>query len=238
MCRARLSAALRATERAAGEASAGEQRPAQCDAGAGVRRSPDFMFRDAGGSRQKSDAGAEDEGAEDTGGEDTDEDEDEDGGGDADDAGESAPDETGTDSTSGLGSSGDEDSQARAPAVRASSGYAALNAKEGGGARRFLGRAAEGDTDGGGSGAAAAACMQTHLALRSVGKVARKWMATGESVGWGGLWGVGVGGDGSSSLELQQSVFRAPRDASSLLRRSVNLVGRCVSVERVEGAER
>ena len=214
-----VSAALRATEeRAAGEASAGEERPAQRGAVGGMRRSPDFMpVGDADGSRQRSDAGAEYDGAEDAGDEDEieDKDEDEDGREDANDTGASSLDETWSASSDGIGFSGDEDSEARA---------------------------AEGGADGGGNGAAArgadGACMQTRRALRSVGKVARKWMATGEFVGWGGLWGVGVGGDGSSSLELQQSVFRAPRDASSLLRRSVNLVGRCVSVERVEGEER
>jgi hypothetical protein len=127
-------------------------------------------------------------------------------------------------STNGLEASSNEDSEEGLPAVH-SSGYAALTAEEVEDGRRANFNRHKGNPGAAVRRAAAGACRQTRSALRSVGKLGRKWMAKGEFVGWGGLWGVGVGGDGSSSLELQKSVLGGRRNASSLILRSVHLVG-------------
>lgn len=181
-------------------------------------RRPVSMPRDGHGGRHRTSAGADKDARGEAGEKDEGENEDID-----DDSGVSALDQTWSASTNGLEASDDEDSEEGLPAVH-SSGYAALNAEE-----DEDGRGAKFNRRKGPPGAAvrraAGACMQTRSALRSVGKVGRKWMAKGELVGWGGLWGVGVGGDGSSSLELQKSVLGGRRNASSLILRSVHLVG-------------
>jgi hypothetical protein len=192
----------------------------QSDAGRGMHR-PVSMPRDGRGGQHRTSAGADKDGKGEAGEEDEGENED-----NVDDySGGSALDQTWSASTNDLEASGDEDSEEGLPAVHAFSGYAALNAE-----KEEEGRGANFNRHKGPPGAAvrraaAGACMQTRSALRSVGKVGRKWMAKGEFVGWGGLWGVGFCGFGSSSLELQKSVLGGRRNASSLILRSVHLVG-------------
>ena len=183
-------------------------------------RRPASVPRDGHGGQHRTSARADTDGKGEAGEEDEGENEDN----VDDDSDVSALDQTWSASTNGLEASSDEDSEGGLPAVH-SSGYAALTAEGVEDGRRANFNRHKGTSGAAVRRAAAGACRQTRSALRSVGKLGRKWMAKGEFVGWGGLWGVGVGGDGSSSLELQKSVLGGRRNASSLILRSVHLVG-------------
>ena len=182
LCRARVSAALRAT-RAAGEATAKEQHPVQSDAGGGMCR-PASVPRDGHGGQHRTSARADTDGKGEAGEEDEGENEDN----VDDDSDVSALDQTWSASTNGLEASSDEDSEGGLPAVH-SSGYAALTAEGVEDGRRANFNRHKGTSGAAVRRAAAGACRQTRSALRKCGQVDGQV----EFVGWGGLDdGVGV----------------------------------------------
>lgn len=61
--------------------------------------------------------------------------------------------------------------------------------------------------------------------LRSVDPGARKWSGRGEFVGWGGLWGLGVGAGGGGQIHAESSLpFMAMARTTSSVTRSLELV--------------